>query len=300
MNRNRQDTGNLCPAYARRAWWVLFVALVLSVPTVCVAAENTQESLAAAAPAQDGNNAFVLTAKGVTGSGEAFTSHGTALITVELTRNGEPVSNETITWRVLSVDNTPNQAVKHTDARGLAWGNEKTATPKAPLKNAASSVTDASGIASIHLSDILGERTVVVRAGIGADNDTGVDISLSFGKGPLAVFKSPKDDGQYQWTPGYIVTPETTAFPAMEVCGGKIAYKGSGYYRSSNLPTVKQLWLVSGRGNGAWLAAGWSGMAYWAGELGRDGNDAYFVNRPGYGLDSPVYDTRGVICLRDE
>ena len=300
MSDNRKNTGNSYPAYARCAYWLLCAALVLIAPTISIAEENSQENQIASSPAQDRSKALALTAKGVSGGSDVFTSHATALITVGLTCSGTPVNDETITWRILSVDNSPNQAVMHTDARGLAWGNEKTATPKVPLKSPATSVTDSSGVTSIQLSDILGERTVIVRANIGSDTGAGVNISLSFGKGPLAVFKAPKENKTYQWTPGYIVTPETTTFPAMDICDGKISYKGNGYYRSSNLPTINQLRLVSGRGNSAWLAAGWPGMSYWSGELAREGNDAYFVNRPGYGLDTAVYNTHSVICLRDE
>ena len=291
--------GTFTPCGLARYWpvpWLVAVAMVLFLfAPRAVAAEGQP------APAHSPEVAVSLVAQGVHGGGESFTSHATATVTVAFTRGGTPVHGERVEWSIIGVDNTANIAVLHTDSRGLSWGEGKSVKPQAPLKAPASSVTDASGLATIQLSDILGERTVTVRARVATSDTAAVDIPITFGKGPLAVFKAPSPAaGQLQWTPGYVVSASTTAFPAAEACGGSVAYTGNRYYASSRLPTIKQLQAVSARGNGAWQAAGWPGLYYWTGELGRDGNDAYFVNRPGYGLDSIVYTTRGVVCLRDE
>ena len=117
-------------------------------------------------------------------------------------------------------------------------GGYGTVTPGAELTATTTSNTDASGIASIGLIDIMGERTVTVRASvtIGGQPYT-ADQSVTFGAGPLSKVKLTNRDAV-----------QTSNWEnAVSICGGTATNADlvttAGYISVSNLPEVVMLRL---------------------------------------------------------
>ena len=109
-----------------------------------------------------------------------------------------------------------------------------------------------------YLTDIVGSRTVTVKASIVIDGATvSQTATVSFGPGPLSVFAgAPK--GTKTWA------------DAATACGGIPGNLSSAtYQRGTNLPTQGELQAVAGSGSGgkqgAAHAAGWPDDGYGAG-----------------------------------
>lgn len=266
--------------------------------------------------------AYGLVFASVSGGGNFVSgASATADITVALQQNGlaYTASAVTVTWSILSSDNSGNPAVTEgfkKRAAGLNWGG--TAIDPASAGNelsttATSNTSTRNGQASVQLTDILGERIVKVQARVTID---GVDYTalqdVPFGKGPISVFKAPEGTSK-QWSGDNAITGSTTSFPAAEYCRGRVTAGspdfyahssweriGGGYYyaKDSKLPKEGHLSAVSYSGNGAWAAAGWSGGNYWTGEVLASGQFSLLEYRGGTELVKSVNSHSPVVCLR--
>ena len=263
---------------------------------------------------------YSLETVSVSGGNSDFVSdtHATATFTVRLLRDGVSHTTATpVTWTVQGISNVTSDAYNHTSATGLAWGSNMTTTPGTALSSPSSPVsTNGSGEASISLSDVLGQRTVIVTAFATAPNGQALTLnqSVTFGKGPISIFKAPS--GSAEWTSSGVrtITSTTRVFNAAAMCGGSVtvgnpyyndASWGAGtysnyYYASnSNLPTVAQLRAVSDSGNGAWTAAGWSADHFWSGEGATSGMFVGVVYQTGQDTGIlPVFIGHPVVCVR--
>ena len=216
-----------------------------------------------------------ITTSGGTGS---FTASTTATFTAPVLKDGLAYTGPAVavTWSIVSADNSANEAVTTANqnaATGLAWGGTATTNPGTALTGTDTSNTDGSGNASIQLTDIMGERTVTVRASVTVGGNTyTADQAITFGAGPLSAFKLPSGGavGQTVWANAFPISG-ATAFPAAALCGGSgnTTWTGGNYSSTTKLPTITQLQAVStsGSGNSAWQAAGWPSGDYWTGEL---------------------------------
>ncbi|MCL2123061.1 MAG: hypothetical protein FWH34_03120 [Desulfovibrionaceae bacterium] len=214
----------------------------------------------------------------VTGSSANFSSYATAAITATAVDNGAPVAINPgdVTWMVVSSNITAAWwGNRSTGAmNGLAWG--------APLslKAVEAERTSVSGPAptgdTARLTDIVGSRVVRVRASMNIGGTVhSQTIDVSFGKGPLSVFRN-KPLGPMSWVKagnacGAVDDPDalgpqdstkSKGIPeGIPTHLGNLALKGSGYQNSTKLPTIDQLRNVAASngsvGRGAAFAAGW-------------------------------------------
>ena len=170
-----------------------------------------------------------------TSGGGVFTDYNgtTATFSVQVQENGVDVADgTTVTWNVQSSDISRNLAVATDIDRsfnGLTLGG----TIVTGAITTATSTTS-SGVASITLTDILGERDVTVQAQvtIGGVNKAETSSSFTFGKGPLSNFKL-----------GYPGNPNTSVNwdTAITACGGSFSgpfTSTATYYPGTNLPDV--------------------------------------------------------------
>ena len=173
-----------------------------------------------------------------------------------------------------------------------------------------STTTNASGIAEISLTDVMGEREIKVQATAEGLMQT---AAISFPNGPLAVFAGPPK-GNYAW--GNNTSGKSTSFPAANQCGasdsaiaGFTGYPpanfSSIYVSTSKLPTGDQLVAVAksgpGTGKGAAYAAGWPGGIYWTGTA-RVWNDIYqaddLIFSSGSSQSHVVTEISQTVCLQ--
>ncbi len=226
----------------------------------------------------------------------AFSSgQATAALTVSVLQNGEPVpAGTSVVWSVVSADNTANAAVSRGYASkrtGLSWGASAvpvTSSNPPELIAATTSATDASGNARMRLTDIVGQRTISVQARVSLGNqDYSATQTLSFGAGPLAVFRLPGGSPlRDNWRGG------------ISLCGGSQVSNirgstSSGYHAMTRLPDDRHLQAVAGgTGLGAALAAGWDtgGSHYWTGHILADGER--LMNRFGHAHSISISDGR--------
>ena len=154
----------------------------------------------------------------------------------------------------------------------------------------------------------MGERTVKVTASVTIAGQTinSSEQSVTFGAGPLSVFKAPLS-GNYRWADNQPISDGgNTAvgnFPAAYACGTALTATelrglADGYHATTKLPSVAQLQEVSESGNRAWFAAGWSDYNYWTGQVSSGGDNADLVVRNGGGIDNVVINSFPVVCLR--
>ncbi|MDR2744655.1 MAG: hypothetical protein LBB66_05610, partial [Desulfovibrio sp.] len=210
---------------------------------------------------------YELIAKGFTGGGD-FAVSTTATIKVLLLQNGSPCPTPTpVTWEVVSAVNRAPAIVSGYGGKqtGLAWGATPTGSPGSELAATATSATGASdGVAFIELTDVMGRRTVAVRATVSVGGqDYTVTQSVNFGDGPLAVFSGPPQ-GQMSW------------MNAVAACGGTYSLSQPlAAQPGTKLPSVSQLQAVDQQtGKGAAYAAGWGKVPgydtydYWSNEAG--------------------------------
>lgn len=267
------------------------------VTAIIQAGSNTQSFTLTEAVTTGGR----LIAKGVTGagSGTSFASSQTAEITVELQQNGMAVSNPTITW---SLDGSTNSSPAVVTARkaantyyGLAWGGSASASPGSQLSGNAPTT----GV-TVQLTDIMGERTVTVKALATVDGTPySVSQTVTFGNGPLSKMRLPGS------SPGEV--PTSTGWDnAVNLCGGTAVnadlIASAGYINASNLPEVNDLQAALGGGNSAYLAAGWtSGIGYWSGNASSvaPGRARYASSSSGSGDRDATNTGTAFVCRRN-
>jgi len=248
------------------------------------------------------------------GGGGNFSSYTTADFTVNLKQNGVAYATSTsVEWSIVSVNNS-NVAVTNANrnlATGLAWGASATGSPGTALTATTTSNTNASGNATIQLTDIMGERTVTVRASVTISGTTyTADQSITFGTGPLGIFTLPGGTvSNAQWASfspiSHANNTSLNNFPAALMCGttlsaAQLSALPDGYAAATKLPTVGNLRSVSSGfgGNNAWVAAGWPGDLVWTGEVSNGGTYARIVYPNGFDVDLPVLNDFPVVCLR--
>lgn len=154
---------------------------------------------------------------------------------------------------------------------------------------------DAPDGAEASLTDIVGQRTVEVKATVKYGEQTYTQTTrVSFGDGPLSVFAKPPSK-----------TGETWA-GAATYCGGDPgdASLTNVYQRTTNLPTSDQLRAVSGvSGYGAAFAAGWPNSSYgwytyWTGQAYGDGRaGVVYLYNGGEDWDYVGLDYYLAVCL---
>ena len=186
--------------------------------------------------------------------------------------------------RVLGVQNNSRamRAGWHNKKTGLTWGDKPT-TAKGKYESATDmlrnrrvgrnvSCTDMGGETAVHLTDIVGERTVAVEASIVDAEGTSIMTmqEISFGNGPLSIFCRPVE---VTWHEAYFIAN------GKEYSGGtdfKTGWKCDVHVGGEKMPSHGEIAAVSfssswGRerghnGYGAAYAAGWPGGLYWTGE----------------------------------
>jgi hypothetical protein len=189
----------------------------------------------------------------------------------------DAIDNNKVTWTVMSssisIDDLPAWNRSSTALyNGLTWGPTALSLAFAQGDQNTMNGTAPNG-ASAELMDIVGSRTVTVKASIDGMTEVEETLVVSFGAGPLSVFKG-KPIGWHTWS------------DAATQCGGTAGNLGSAtYQRTTNLPTQAQLQAVAGSsGQGAAHAAGWpddssgSGwFGFWTGEADGYGDYARVV-----------------------
>ena len=183
----------------------------------------------------------------VTNGGD-FVSGGTsrASLTGQLKADGTPYAPKAqtqVVWSVTAATNNSKAVESSHKSRktGLAWG---TSGPGASAGNDVGTTTNTisgSSPITVNLTDVMGERTVTVRAEVKINGYSFFSTQtkdISFGKGPLSVFAGEPHGN-------------TDANNIGSICK---EYQGG----SSKRPLVTQLTPISGsKGNYAYLAAGW-------------------------------------------
>lgn len=206
----------------------------------------------------------------------------TAYVSAHVTRGANQGIDKTeVLWRVVRANNFSPAMQKGWEEKttGLAWGSVHTGvqnnTGGQELESMAVSVTNADGLAKIALTDIVGQRTIILQAEATAAGTTATQqVSLSFGPGPLAVFSGPPS-GRGTW-----------AAAAVACSGLPGNARLRGYQASTRLPQTEQLQKISAppHGKGALYAAGWINDHYWSGDSEGSDKHAKIVS-PGRGLD---------------
>jgi hypothetical protein len=240
------------------------------------------------------------------------------------------VSGATVTWSVETAQNNSPAMVSGWGSKktGLTWGNVPESgtggytnvyqrLQEERIISATSNTspaTDASGKTTMQLTDIVGERVITVQAKVtigGTDYYT-VPQAVSFGNGPLAVFKAPVGTSSpyLTWDEAYAHSDcNNTSYPGTDhsaasgwsngnYVGG--AYSGGGVSTnvpsSGKMPTRAEYQAVSARdtswGNtnpnlnaqgaacAAGWAAGWPNYWYWTGE----------AEKGNFACDVPLHD----------
>lgn len=256
--------------------WTFLVALCL-LGLSCAPAQAAQTGKAQPDKLASGDTTstsspytFVLTSSG---GGGSFSASQTITLTAELTVNGKPVTLSTgdVKWEATASEVTSAAWNRGKDRfNGLTWG-EKPVSLSEPEDDTIAPAGVAPTGAVARLTDIVGERTVTVKAEVRVDGTPCTATqTVSFGAGPLAAFAgTPKEC--FSW------------FHAARACGGKPGDPAiQGYHLETRLPTRAQLKAIAGQASGgqygAALAADWPDddngdlwYTYWTGEA--DGKD---------------------------
>ena len=221
------------------------------------------------------------------GGGTSFVDDKYQTITLKATLeiDGKEVSLDgtTVTWTVVSstVSCEAWNRKRENVYNGLTWGTTPLTLSAVEENDKYAPAGTAPTGAEAYLTDIVGERTVTVTATVEYNGQlyTAEEKTVTFGNGPLSVFKKPLSS--MSWT--------------------------SAKAKCVALPSTAELQAVSGRsGYGAAFAAGWpddrngSGrFRYWTGELYGSGS-AKFVDLD-YGNVGVVYAGNvcpGAVCRR--
>jgi hypothetical protein len=145
--------------------------------------------------------------------------------TATLTPDFGAVPTGPVNWSVTYVENrSSGWSTSISFRNGLTWGPVPDGPPDwwTPNDPAGSPPTGPVG----QLTDIVGNRTVVVRA---TTNINGVDhirdMTLEFGDGPLSLFRPAIFASIYPWASDYVpgnFNSGLTTFPAAGFCGGTV------------------------------------------------------------------------------
>lgn len=188
------------------------------------------------------------------------TGFAEAGLSAVLTRNGMPASDVEVVWEVIAVDTFCPAVPEAYRSRisGLSW--VKPVPGRTDPVEPMSSTTDASGRAEAVLTDIIGERTVLVRATAVLDGEIiAAERKVRFGKGPLSIFASPFPE-MLSWLDFY------KACNGTPYSGDPLAWStGVPGVGGPKMPTLEQMKTVSMTGKyntlpsamGAAVAAGW-------------------------------------------
>jgi hypothetical protein len=168
----------------------------------------------------------------------------TAEITARFYKNGqEQTITNPVTWTIESVRNeAPSWNRAPGDMNGLAWGEAEVHGTKywdeRPVIGGTSTTT-AAGVAEVKLTDVVGQRTVTLKAETTIGGVTYSDTAvITFGKGPLSVFtKRPTVGKKWAMAAGipdtadlysgdFTALTNQSSFPAAALCGG-IVHTGS-------------------------------------------------------------------------
>ncbi len=251
----------------------------------------------------DGSYALSLTVH----DGPDFVSGASSVASLEatLTKNGVPEPFPApLTWTVESSSITQAWWSNRSSGamNGLAWGqtaislNEKEAERTDMSGNGGTAPTGATAC----LTDIVGSRTVVVKASLVIGGTTcSRTATVKFGNGPLSVFgAAPTSSDSMNWT------------DAVARCGGTGNLHVSDYQPDTKLPMAAQLQAVAGSGSdgnqGAAHAAAWPddshgiGWIYWTGEANGSGGIVRVVTLiDGFSLFwvNAIHDYPIAVCL---
>lgn len=197
-----------------------------------------------------------------------FTHRGysTAKLAVFVENSGRPLADVPVILSVVSASNHSAAMAEGWQDKitGLSWDKPISGQTSAPEH--ITNVTDLTGTAFRMLVDIVGERTVRVRAFI-PGTDLYDEIDIVFGKGPLSVFSAPFPT-KMNWLEAYARCNGT------EYNGRPENWEiGMGHLGGRGMPVMAQLQAVSMPGGenpvtyamGAALAAGWREGWYWNG-----------------------------------
>jgi hypothetical protein len=255
--------------------------------------------------------------------------YATASLTAKVAdASGSPVNGATVTWTVLTAQNKSPAMVStwRSKKTGLTWGNtpesgtggftyvyQRLQEERIVSATNNTTSTDSSGQTTMQLTDIVGERVITVQAKVtigGTDYIATRDVS--FGKGPLSVFKAPVGTS----------SPRLTWAEAYDACNGSGKYVSDGvdpstwtngaYVGGVKMPTVVEYQAVSPidtaftpsfnnpntAAQGAALAAGWPYFWNWAGEAELADNAFYVSLRDGFDFGGTVSFRFPVACRR--
>ncbi|MDR3176846.1 MAG: inverse autotransporter beta domain-containing protein [Desulfovibrio sp.] len=229
--------------------------------------------------------------------GGNFTSgnlYSTASLTAKVTdASGNPVNGATVTWTVLTAQNNSPAMMSGWGNKktGLTWGNvpesgnggytyvyQRLQEERIVSATNNTTTTAPNGETVMQLTDIVGERVITVQAkvNIGGTDYTATQ-AVSFGNGPLYVFRAPLGTS----------SPYLTWDEAYQACNGSVYPNGSDhttgwtsgtYVGGGKMPTRVEYQAVSpidtawghtnpnSNAQGAAVAAGWPDNRYWSGE----------------------------------
>jgi hypothetical protein len=222
--------------------------------------------------------------------------YSTASLTARVTvlDGKQPVSNVKVTWSVISARNNFQVMFSGWGSKksGLTWGDmpESGLTYQELSQERITSVTattDDSGETTQQLTDIVGERVITVEAKVNIGGNDYTDTrNVSFGNGPLSVFKAPVGTTpQTNWNAAYQYCNDNSPYPGTDHTAASGwangAYVGGDYTdgvstnnpASGNMPTRAEIQAVShsstqnpnpiSAAQGAAFAAGWPNSEYY-------------------------------------
>ncbi len=257
-------------------------------------------------------------------SGNDFSS--TAMVTAKAQANGltQTINPGDIVWEVKSSSITAPWWKRAEGAyNGLLWGGAAASYGGLSIPPEETSLNGLAPTGNqARLTDIIGNRTVVLKATWIGDPSNPKEVTITFGNGPLSVFRGGPLPTLYTWASVSDITSadSTTTFPSAGACGGSVAYStwgsampnsdweagayGTGSYsKTSLLAKTTNLQAVSGPGSytgsrGAALGAGWDSADYVTGDIYDETRVRLVSLSNGNTANFGTFDqTRPVVCL---
>ena len=301
---------SLCGSFLGVTTFALVLSLCLS---LSMAGHATSGAVASSELATGGASGLISIDTFTNGGDFVGTGYATASVTALIKdASGHPINGAKVIWSIVSAVNYSPAMYSGwgTKKTGLTWGASPTmvkydANPQ--LTATTTSNTEANGKTSIQLTDIVGERSITIQAKVTIDDtDYTVTQTVTYGNGPLSVFKAP-DSTNRTWDQAY------------QLCNGS-AYTGDhitdwspgAYVGGAKMPTRAEVHAVSSGDSrfifpntkpathGAAFAAGWPFNFYWTGETFFPG-DAFYVgiyNGVGMGCDVSTGSTSWRVACR--
>jgi hypothetical protein len=175
------------------------------------------------------------------------------------------VSGATVTFSA-TMNDSPNEAIvssRRNQFYGLTVNNSSSGGTSFPV---ASVTTDGNGEITLSFEDILGERTLTLKASVTPPGSSTItaNSTVEFTKGPLAVFMAPVTNKT--WDEAYEAC-NGDPYPGANHTDGWTTYAYVGG-PGNKMPIREEYQAVSGGsvGSGAAIAAGWPDDGYWTGE----------------------------------